>query len=136
MNNAALERGPSRDRAASGHYLLRLHKAVVFRRYAELRGGSVAIALAPIDERGVGGAQPCGGLDQRVENWLQVEGRTADDLQHVAGRSLVLERLLKITGARAQFAQKPRVLHGDHGLRGEILQQCDLLVGERIDRKS
>ena len=33
--------------------------------------------------------------------------------------------------ALAQFAEQPRVLHRDHGLRGEILEQRDLLVGER-----
>ena len=31
----------------------------------------------------------------------------------------------------AQLAEQPRVLDGDHGLRGEVLHQLDLLVGER-----
>jgi len=31
----------------------------------------------------------------------------------------------------ARLSQQPRVLHRDHRLRGEILQQRDLLVGER-----
>ena len=35
-------------------------------------------------------------------------------------------------GALAQFAQEPRVLHRDDRLRGEVLQQRDLLVGERL----
>ena len=34
---------------------------------------------------------------------------------------------------RAQLAEQPRVLDGDHGLRGEVLHQLDLLVGERPD---
>ena len=33
----------------------------------------------------------------------------------------------------AQFGQEPRVLDGDHGLRGEILDELDLLVGEGAD---
>jgi len=33
--------------------------------------------------------------------------------------------------AVARLGEQPRVLHGDHRLRGEILQQCDLLVRER-----
>ena len=31
----------------------------------------------------------------------------------------------------AQLVEQPRVLDGDHGLRGEVLHQLDLLVGER-----
>ena len=36
-----------------------------------------------------------------------------------------------LVGARPQFAEQPRVLHRDDRLRREILQQRDLLVGER-----
>ena len=32
-----------------------------------------------------------------------------------------------------QLVQQPRVLDGDDGLRGEVLHQLDLLVGERPD---
>ena len=38
-----------------------------------------------------GRTQPRRNLDQRVEYGLQVEGRAANDLQHVAGRGLVFE---------------------------------------------
>ena len=31
----------------------------------------------------------------------------------------------------AQLAQQPRILDGDHRLRGEVLDQLDLLVAER-----
>src|SRR5215472_3540009 len=34
-------------------------------------------------------------------------------------------------GALPQFAQQPRILHCDHRLRGEVLQQGDLLFGKR-----
>jgi len=34
--------------------------------------------------------QPRCGLDQRVEHRLQIEGRAADNLEHVGGRSLLL----------------------------------------------
>ena len=52
-------------------------------------------------------------------------------LQHLDGRGLLLQRLGKIVGALAQLAEQPRVLDGDDGLGGEVLQQIDLLVGER-----
>ena len=37
----------------------------------------------------------------------------------------------EIVGALAQLVEQPRVLDGDDGLRGEVLHQLDLLVGER-----
>ena len=33
----------------------------------------------------------------------------------------------------AQLVEQPRVLDGDDGLRGEVLHQLDLLVGERAN---
>src|SRR5262245_13944937 len=81
--------------------------------------------LAPWSAYGhrVGLAQPRRRLDQRVEHSLQVEGRAADDLEHIGGSGLLLQRF-------AQLVEKPCVLDGDHGLRGEVSDQLDLLVGE------
>ena len=54
-------------------------------------------------------------------------------LQHLGRRSLLLQRLAEIVSALAQLVEQPRVLDGDHGLGGEVLDQLDLLVGERAD---
>ena len=48
-------------------------------------------------------------------------GERADDLQHVGGGGLLLQRF-------AQLVEQPRVLDGDDGLSGEVLYQLDLLV--------
>jgi hypothetical protein len=40
-------------------------------------------------------------------------------------------QLRHFVGALAQFTEQPRILHRDHRLLREILQQRDLLVGER-----
>ena len=50
-----------------------------------------------------------------------------------ADRGLLLQRLGQIVGALAQFVEQPRVFDGDDGLRGEVLDQLDLLIGERAD---
>ncbi len=68
-------------------------------------------------------AQSGGGFHQRVEHRAQIEGRAADDLEHIGGGGLLLQRF-------AQFAEQPRVLDGDDGLGGEVRHQLDLLVGE------
>ena len=53
-------------------------------------------------------------FDQRLQHRLQIEGRAADDLEHVGGGGLLLQRF-------AQLVEQPRVLDGDDGLGGEVL---------------
>ena len=55
-------------------------------------------------------------LDERVEDGLQVEGRAADDLEHVGGRGLLLQRFSRA----AQLVEQAGVLDGDDGLVGEV----------------
>src|SRR5262249_57173202 len=66
-------------------------------------------------------AQPRSRLNQRIEHYLQIKSRAADDLKHVSSRSLLLKRF-------AQLIEEPRVLDGDDGLGGKVLNQLDLLV--------
>ena len=53
----------------------------------------------------------------------RVGHRAADDLQHLGGGGLPLQRFLRLV-------EQPHVLDRDHGLVGEGLQQRDLLVAE------
>src|ERR1700730_8199957 len=76
-------------------------------------------------------AQPRGGLHQRIEHRLQIESRATYDLEHVAGRGLVFERFFEIAVAFAQFAEQPRVLHRNHRLRREVLQQGNFFFGKQ-----
>src|SRR6476619_7024718 len=63
-------------------------------------------------------------MDQRIEHRLQIKSRAADDLEHVGGGGLLLQRF-------AQLVEQAGVLDGDDGLRGKIAEEFDLLVGER-----
>ena len=65
-------------------------------------------------------------LQYCVEHRGEIAGRGVDDLQYLGGRGLLLQRL-------ARLGQEPRILHGDHRLRREILQQRDLFLGKRSD---
>ena len=58
-------------------------------------------------------------------------GRRRDDLQHLRGRGLLLQRLGQLARARLHLVEQPHVLDSDHRLVGEGLDQLDLLVGER-----
>src|SRR6516165_4630785 len=71
-------------------------------------------------------AQPYGLLNHRIQNRGEVAGRGIDHLQYLRRRSLLLQRL-------ARLGQQSRVLHCDHRLRREILEQPDLLVREWAD---
>ena len=44
----------------------------------------------------VGVAQTCRRFDQRLQHRLEVEGRSADDLEHVGGGGLLLQRFAQI----------------------------------------
>src|SRR6516162_655260 len=65
-------------------------------------------------------------LQDRVKYWREISGRGIDDLQHLGGRGLSVQRFLLL-------GQQPRVLDGDYGLRSEVLQQRDFFLGERPD---
>ena len=69
-------------------------------------------------------AQPHRLFQHRIEHRRQIAGRGIDHLQHLGGRGLLLQRL-------ALFGDQPRILHRDHRLCGEVLQQRYLLLGER-----
>src|SRR5262249_43563051 len=82
------------------------------------------IELENVSARGA--AKPRRALDQGLQHGLQIESRAADDLEHVGGGGLLLQRL-------AQLVEQARVLNGDDGLGSEVCHQLDLLVGEGAD---
>src|SRR5215475_15712187 len=57
---------------------------------------AVYLALSAHDVSRICAAQPRSRFAQGIEHRLQIEGRAADDLQYVAGSSLVFERLLQV----------------------------------------
>ena len=74
-----------------------------------------------------------GVFQHRLEHRLKFPRRTGDDLQHLGGRGLLLQRLREISGAMAQLIQQPGVLDRDHRLGGEIRDKANLFVGERAN---
>src|SRR5262249_41891254 len=74
------------------------------------------------DSRGV--------FQYRFKHWVEVASRRADNLQHFRSRGLLVQRFAQVIGALAQLVEQPRVLDGDDGLRSEVSDQFNLLVGE------
>ena len=78
------------------------------------RHGKSAI-LGTIDEGPFGAAETRDRFDECVEYCLKIEGRSADDLENIGGRSLSLQRFTQLT-------EQPRVLDCNHGLISEGCQ--------------
>src|SRR5215471_5071431 len=91
---------------------------------------AIYVVSAEGDPARSGPTQPLGSPDERVEHRLQIERRAADDLQHIARRGLVFERLLQVVRAILQFVQEPRIFDRDYRLVGEAFDQPDLFVRE------
>src|SRR5262245_41607371 len=94
------------------------------RRDSEHSGGSPCAIIVAKQHTKSGAANLHRILQHRPEYRFKLPGRTADDLEHVSCRSLLLQRL-------AKFTQKPRICDRNHSLRGEAFNQFNLPVGER-----
>src|SRR5262245_50599055 len=126
VNRLAFQQRPTCDRVAARSNREPLERLFMLGRERKRRGNSVDVPARPPDVGTLGFAQACRRFDQRVEYRLQIERRAANDLEHVGGGGLLLERL-------AQLVEQARVLDGDDGLRGEILDQIYLLIVEGSD---
>src|SRR5262252_9211569 len=83
---AADDRAVSWPNPAMASPLSKLGRRIV------IRGEVVQLTVRPKDEPLLGGAKPRRVLDQSVEDGLKLECRPADDLEHVGGRGLLLQR--------------------------------------------
>src|SRR5258708_40334428 len=61
------------------------------------------------------------GFKNRFQIGLRVDGGAADDLQHVGGGGLLLQRL-------AQLIEQPRVLDGDNGFAWKSWHPIEVFV--------
>src|SRR5262249_23267109 len=102
-------------------------------RRTEMRLREKILSLKAEQRAELGVADTCRILQHGQEYRLQVARRAGDDLQHLAGRGLLLQGLGQIVGTLTQFIEQPRVFDRNDCLGGEVLYQFDLLVGERPD---
>ena len=72
------------------------------RRKAARRDQVILIVSSTEHHRLVGAAEARHRLHQRVENRLEIDGRAADDLEHVGGSGLLLEGFEIVSALRAR----------------------------------
>ena len=70
---------------------MRLHELAVFGRLTIMRHLLEIPAHLPVDGCNICFSEPRRGFDQRVEHRLQIERRTAEDLEYIGGRGLLLQ---------------------------------------------
>ena len=87
------------------------------------------LLVEDVDRAGVGTGELHRLGDDGGEHGFEIE-RRVHRLRYLAERAKFLDRAAKLVGALAQLAQQPRIFDGDNGLRGEIRDQRDLLIGE------
>src|SRR6516165_7677766 len=136
VNRFSLNRGSADQRAASRCY--RMLKEVFDIVGPDVVGPhQVVFAVLQLEEKGMfrlAQARRC--LQDCINDWLQLVGRARDDVQHVADRRLIFERFLHLARARLHLVEESRILDRDYRLVGEGLQQCDLLVTERLNNRT
>ena len=131
MHRLARQGDPSYERVAPRRDWVGLDEGAILVGEAVTRGQVMDAALTAENECTFGRAQARRRLHERVEHGLQVEGRAADDLEHVGGRGLLLQRFTQVFRARLHLFEQPHVLDRDDSLVGEGLKQLDMMVGKR-----
>src|SRR5262245_61826667 len=74
-----------------------------FGRVSATRRHAIDIAVLPVHQTSVGTAEANSALEQAFQNRLQVEGRAANDLEHVGGGGLLLKRIREFLPARLEL---------------------------------
>src|SRR5262245_7814203 len=92
-----------------------------------------AVALAESQNNVVNTANLSGALDNRLEHWLHVRWRTADDPEHLGRRCLMLQSLAQFGVALLQFFEQPHVFYSADGLIGEGFEKRNLLFRKRTN---
>ena len=103
MDDLACSRSSSCDRPISRPVAPLSNEGIGLGREPEASRRSINLSFPAKNHRLVRTTEAYRGCDERIENWLQIDGRTADDLQHIAGRGLVFERLFELVRTFAQF---------------------------------
>src|SRR2546430_4434725 len=110
VNKSAFQRRPPDGTASIHRYWMPLDVFLKVTRKPVARGRVVEFAAWQKDEGILGLAESGRRLDQRIEHGLEIEGRAADDLEHVGRSSLLLQRFGEVVEELGKLLQEPRLV--------------------------
>jgi hypothetical protein len=99
VHDTLLQNGSSRSRGSVLLDRIPLHHLDKIKRMAEAGCNAIKLSVLPVDEALVRAAETDGILHQRLQHCLQIEGRPADDLEHIGGGGLLLQGFREIVRA-------------------------------------
>src|SRR5215470_7221008 len=105
----------------------------ILRRFL-LEGATWAVRET-VENAEIGITHARGILQHRVEDRLQIAGRTGDDLEHLAGGGLLLECIGQLARACLRLLKKTGVLDSDHRMVGEGAEKRDLPFGKKAGQR-
>src|SRR5215831_16163278 len=126
VDRATLQRHTAPNRTSAGRNGMSAEIFPCILGKSALRDAVIDVAATAHHIRMVGAAKARYRFHERVKNRFKVDRRAADDLEHVAGRGLPLQRF-------AGLGQEPHVLDGYHSLVGESGNQGYLLFSKKLD---
>src|SRR5262249_6767150 len=91
---------------------------------------AAGIAIVAKNHSPLCAAEPDGRTQERIEYHLQVERRSADDLEHIGGGGLLVPRFRKKPPPLLPLVQQTCIFNRDHSLVGKCRDQLNLLFGE------
>ncbi len=101
------------------------------RRKIVLRSDIVTFPIPQIHHAEICPADACGVFKHLLEHRLQFARRGADDLQHLRGCGLLLERFSQIIRALTQLFQQPRIFNSNGPLLREVCDEINLLIAKK-----
>src|SRR5262249_49278896 len=116
MNNLAFTHHTAQHRPPSTCDRMIAEVLLEFRRKPIACDTWIGFVLRPVDRCAVCITQSRSRLDQGIQYRLKIESGAADDLKHIGGGGLLLERF-------AQLVEQACILYRDNSLCGEILDQ-------------
>ena len=131
VHDGARKRRTSRAGARCDWRRIGLDIALELKRISPLQRHAQTIPVAQQDHPLRRVAQLPHGIDERLEDGVEIERRAADDLEHVRRRRLLREQFLEVARASLHLVEQPRVLDRDHRLIGEGFEQGHVVGIER-----
>src|SRR5215475_4394369 len=96
MNGSSFECGTTRATAAAGTNWILPNERFKFSRRIISNDTPQHLAIEAEDKSPIGSTKPYRTFGNGFENRLQIERRPTDDLEHVGGGGLLLERLAQL----------------------------------------